>query len=166
MPVGWTNKPLDCNICHEALLLPRKNNRKHHDDCRTVYSHEYNKGRWSNMSDEEKEQNNLRGRKLSKQRRITVLSHYGGCCTCCGENRYEFLGIDHINGNGKIHRQEVGGGSKIYKWLVAHDFPEGFRVLCHNCNMSYGFYGYCPHQISVTPMQTKTRPGIWPLGGT
>ena len=21
-----------------------------------------------------------------------------------------------------------------------------FQVLCHNCNMSKGFYGYCPHE--------------------
>jgi hypothetical protein len=20
-----------------------------------------------------------------------------------------------------------------------------YRVLCHNCNMALGFYGYCPH---------------------
>lgn len=34
----------------------------------------------------------------------------------------------------------------IYRWLRINKYPKGFRTLCHNCNMSYGFYGYCPHQ--------------------
>jgi hypothetical protein len=23
---------------------------------------------------------------------------------------------------------------------------KGYRVLCHNCNLARGFYGYCPHE--------------------
>jgi hypothetical protein len=30
--------------------------------------------------------------------------------------------------------------------LIKNNFPDGFQVLCHNCNMSIGLYGYCPHQ--------------------
>lgn len=32
--------------------------------------------------------------------RKQALDHYGGKCECCGETRYEFLQLDHIDGNG------------------------------------------------------------------
>jgi hypothetical protein len=33
----------------------------------------------------------------------------------------------------------------LYLWLKRNNYPTGFRVLCHNCNLAIGFYGYCPH---------------------
>lgn len=77
-----------------------------------------------------------------------VFAEYGGKCECCGENRIEFLCIDHKNGDGKQDRldNKIGGGVKIYFWLRKHNYPkEKYRVLCQNCNASYGAYGYCPH---------------------
>jgi hypothetical protein len=89
-------------------------------------------------------------RESRERRRKRILDVYGGKCACCGEHRYEFLAIDHINGGGNKHRKEVTGlGARFYAWLQREGFPDGFRVLCHNCNMSYGFFGYCPHS-SVT----------------
>jgi hypothetical protein len=61
-----------------------------------------------------------------------VFEHYGNKCVLCGQDNKDFLTIDHINGGGNEHRKEVG--SNIYYWLVKNDFPEGFRVLCYNCN--------------------------------
>lgn len=82
------------------------------------------------------------------QLRLEVLVHYGGVCACCGERHYEFLSIDHIDGGGKAHRRVIGtSGKSIIYWLVKNDYPEGFQVLCHNCNMAKGFYGVCPHQL-------------------
>ena len=77
-----------------------------------------------------------------------VMNHYGNKCACCGESRIEFLTIDHIHGGGNKHRKEIhqAGGSHFYRWLINNGFPEGFRVLCFNCNCSLGFHGYCPHQ--------------------
>jgi hypothetical protein len=79
------------------------------------------------------------------ERRDTCLKHYGEKCACCGEERKEFLSIDHINGNGARHRKEIHRAS-IYYWLIKNNFPDGFRILCHNCNQAMGIYGYCPHQ--------------------
>lgn len=78
------------------------------------------------------------------KRRWRVLSHYGGRCACCGEDKYEFLAIDHINGGGTQHRAKEKI-SNLDRWLINNNFPEGFRILCHNCNMAIGLYGYCPH---------------------
>ena len=83
--------------------------------------------------------------------RLEVLSHYSNGelkCDCCGERQIEFLTIDHIKGDGAKHRKTIGatGGMKIYLWLRKQGYPKGYRVLCYNCNQSYGFYGYCPHK--------------------
>lgn len=81
--------------------------------------------------------------------KIQVMNHYGPECACCGEGRIEFLTIDHVNGGGTKHRKEINksSGSHFYKWLIDNNFPEGFRVLCFNCNCSLGFHGYCPHGL-------------------
>jgi len=79
--------------------------------------------------------------------RLEVLQHYSGGtpkCACCGETEIRFLSIDHINGGGIEHRKRINGS--IYLWLRRNNYPEGYRILCHNCNFSYGLYGNCPHQ--------------------
>jgi hypothetical protein len=70
-------------------------------------------------------------------------------CKCCGENTYEFLSIDHINGGGSKQKREILGSRNIYSWLRHNNFPEGYQVLCHNCNLAKGFYGKCPHETQV-----------------
>ena len=80
--------------------------------------------------------------------RRLALAAYGACCQCCGETQYEFLAIDHINGGGRAHRRAIPGQS-VYRWLKHNNFPEGFQVLCHNCNMAKAFYGACPHQTRL-----------------
>ena len=80
--------------------------------------------------------------------KLEVWSHYGTVCTCCGESVKEFLTIDHINGGGGKHRKELraSGSQHIYQWLKKNDYPEGYRVLCMNCNFAFGMYGFCPHK--------------------
>lgn len=78
--------------------------------------------------------------------REQVIAKYGGCCACCGENQFEFLAVDHVHGGGRKHRQTFDSGVRYHQWLLA-EHREGFRVLCHNCNMSHGLYGYCPHEL-------------------
>ena len=75
-----------------------------------------------------------------------VVDAYGGECVCCGESQIEFLTIDHINGDGHLHRRKVGKGRRIYNDLIRLGFPkDNYRLLCFNCNIARGFYGYCPH---------------------
>ena len=78
--------------------------------------------------------------------RLEVLAHYGNLCACCGETTEEFLTIDHINGGGSAHRKSIKRtGSSFYRWLKFHEYPQGYRTLCYNCNISLGRRGYCPH---------------------
>lgn len=77
--------------------------------------------------------------------RNLIFDHYGRVCVCCGEDEIIFLSIDHIDGGGNHHRREVGSGSEMYQWLVNTNFPEGFQVLCYNCQMGKYKNGVCPH---------------------
>lgn len=97
-----------------------------------------------------------RHNEITRQYRIRlkekVFTHYGGRCACCGENRIEFLTLDHKNGGGNKHRAEISGrndarfaGHHTYLWIKKNNFPPIFQVLCYNCNMATGVYGVCPH---------------------
>lgn len=81
-------------------------------------------------------------RKYQAGHRLRVFDHYGRSCACCGAT--ENLSIDHINGNGKQHREELFGrsqgraGNGFYFWLVKQGFPSGYQTLCRRCNISKG----------------------------
>lgn len=92
-------------------------------------------------------------RRLTAQQRFQCLMHYSNGviqCECCGELEYEFLTIDHINGGGQKQLKELKRiGTNFYRWLMMNNFPDGFRVLCMNCNHAIGRQnsdGICPHQ--------------------
>lgn len=87
-----------------------------------------------------------RSKKRKDRIRKTVLAFYGNKCVCCGESNREFLAIDHIAGNGRRHREEIK--VNIYEYIYRSKFSEKgtYQILCHNCNMSKGMYGYCPHK--------------------
>ncbi len=99
------------------------------------------------------ERSRLRNRQNHRLNREKCIAHYGGKCACCGEDRFEFLAIDHTNGDGNRHRKEIGcKGNGFYRLLIRRGYPNDppLRILCHNCNMAIGFYGYCPHQPAAT----------------
>jgi hypothetical protein len=90
--------------------------------------------------------------------RLDILRHYSGKdvpdCKCCGENEILFLHIDHTDGNGAAHRreleQELGyypGGNGLPYWLKKNNYPEGFQILCANCNLAKRVNNTCPHQL-------------------
>jgi hypothetical protein len=85
------------------------------------------------------------GRSANLKRK--VVDHYGGFCACCGECEFIFLQIDHVNNDGATHRIETGGsGSATYAWLIRNGYPDGFQVLCANCNLGKQINGgICPH---------------------
>ena len=82
------------------------------------------------------------------QIRNNVLDKYGGKCVCCGENKFEFLSIDHINGGGSKEFLKIGHSAFLRK-LNNYPLSSDYRVLCRNCNQSLGYYGYCPHDNGI-----------------
>jgi len=88
---------------------------------------------------------------VRRQERVDiVLNHYGNICRCCGENKKEFLTIDHINNDGGSHRKKINkAGSTFYKWLIDNNFPQDYQTLCMNCQFGkLKNNGICPHQQS------------------
>ena len=91
---------------------------------------------------------NEKGRESALRRKLKIIEYYGPDCKCCGISDQEFLAVDHINGGGNEHRRKMGikGGRHFYDWLFKNDFPEGFQILCHNCNFAKDHYAQgCPH---------------------
>ena len=90
--------------------------------------------------------------------KIDAIKRYGGKCSCCGITEPKFLAIDHINGNGNTHRKEIGH-IRIGLWLKRNNYPAGFQVLCHNCNMAKAFWKICPHREKFIRQNRKGRCG-------
>lgn len=84
--------------------------------------------------------------------RLEVFSHYCGGephCQCpgCRTTFIEFLTLDHENGDGAAHRKEhkLGtGGARLWLWCKKNGYPEGFQVLCQNCNHAKFTRRACP----------------------
>lgn len=84
--------------------------------------------------------------------REAIVARYGNGapkCECCATAGVEFLALDHKDGAGNEHRKETGRGPVFYRWIVKNNYPDIFRILCHNCNQSLGYHGYCPHHHEV-----------------
>ena len=99
--------------------------------------------------------------------RLNILLHYSKyisnsnipCCNCCGENSHvDFLTIDHIAGKNQMDYEpkliKLGYSSKLkgkglINWIIENNYPKGFQILCHNCNVAKGLIGNdntCTHE--------------------
>lgn len=97
-------------------------------------------------TDRRRKQCNTCRLEISRLRRenkiLAAMDKLGGRrCVCCGETNREFLAFDHIDGR-------TGAREFHLAWLIVKaEHPETkYRVLCANCNCSYGYRGYCPHR--------------------
>lgn len=71
----------------------------------------------------------------SREIRAEVLHHYGNECQLCREAIPQFLVIDHVLTDGRKQRKLHKGQTKcIARWLRYRNYPDGFRLLCFNCN--------------------------------
>ena len=77
---------------------------------------------------------NLNIKRLTN-RLIAIQIYSNGTMKCehCGYDNVEALTFDHINNDGNTHRKEINN-SRIEDWMKENNYPEGFRVLCRNCN--------------------------------
>jgi hypothetical protein len=97
-------------------------------------------------------------RRRSRRVVAEVQAAYGGVCQCCGEPNPGFLTLDHIHGGGTRERKRPGTKGSFYERVKRAGFPKNlYRLLCYNCNMSRGCFGYCPHETRQQPAQTHSR---------
>lgn len=135
-------KNLVCNRCGVKLTKRNrfswalKTGERMCKNCTREYRRKANLGR--------NEKNRIKRHEL----KVEVITAYGGKCKCCGIDDIAFLSIDHIDGGGRIHRETLPGRN-FYIWLKRNDYPNGFQVLCYNCNTAKSQnIGGCPHEIA------------------
>lgn len=112
----------------EQILAGRKAVDAYRD--RRVYYRQY----WQ----EHREEKRIYRRQDNQKRKLRVLEHYSQNgipeCAKCKETNVDVLAIDHINNGGTKERQIAGTGNEFYRWLERNSYPNGFQVLCFNCN--------------------------------
>lgn len=141
----WSEKFDQCLECSTTIYIHIAKGK-----CHKCYFTQYKK------TQKYKEYNKT----YEKALRLEVLHHYSNGnpqCACCRESHYEFLAIDHINGGGNIERKREHT-TKIYSFLKRKNYPDGYQILCHNCNMAKGLYGLCPHKrihIDSKPLEVS-----------
>jgi len=143
----YTRKPVEGKTrCPECLANAKRNWEKYWKDPTFRETQKKRSVEWNKNN---KPHRNERTRNRRRKIKELVLKHYGDKCNCpgCDVTEPKFLTIDHISGGGKKHRKEIGRfGGDFYEWLVKNNFPDGFQVLCFNCNCAKGFFGKCPHE--------------------
>ncbi len=70
--------------------------------------------------------------------KLLVYSHYSEDsppkCKFCGFNDIRALCLDHINGGGNQERKTFHGSCHLFRHLRDEGYPDGYQVLCANCN--------------------------------
>ena len=124
----------------------RRYYQEHSDHLKTIKREWYHKNRDRLIEERRsyvsahKEEIKAYAQKYNFALKKEILSYYSGngkpFCKRCGVNDIDVLCLDHVNDEGHDHRKHTNGsGTASYKWLREHQFPEGFQVLCANCNL-------------------------------
>lgn len=135
-----------CIHCHRKYMC---NYRREHIEAFKAYQQKTELTMSAERKLRRKRRRQLSSRRYFEKLRDELIEAYGGCCECCKETNKEFLSIDHIYSDGRHEQKILGihGGRVLYWNLRKRGFPKDrYRLLCYNCNLSIGHYGYCPHQ--------------------
>lgn len=87
--------------------------------------------------------------------RIAVIEMYGGKCKFCPCTQYEYLTLDHVQGDGKQHRLEIASKYRtVYDYLLRENIIDHtrFRLLCWNCHMALTRYNVAPGREELHDM--------------
>lgn len=134
----------ECKACHRARM--NANYLKHRGKYLERARANYAANPAAVWTPEKRQRANERARVVNAELKKFVIDHYGARCFCCGETEPKFLTIDHVNNDGAEKREIHGVGLSLYKWIVKHNFPADFQILCYNCNCGrYHNGGVCPH---------------------
>jgi len=98
----------------------------------------------------------LRARERARHLKLKLeaIARFGGKCACCGETKYQFLSLDHVDGDGAEHRRGYGLKSPAstrrphFLRLLKRDgwkTKSKLQVLCMNCHIAIDLWGGCPH---------------------
>lgn len=103
------------------------------------------------LAENRKLRHNLQSRLQNYSIKSDIINNYGGKCSCCHNNIWQFLNIDHIDGRNHLPKNlQNKTGIELYKWLLKNNCPKDeYQLLCQNCNSTKGHSGFCPHQLGL-----------------
>ena len=152
----------------------RKANKKKYNARPEVKARQQNPERMAKAKMIRNKPENLTSAKNDRNtNRLKILKHYSKrlsnsnipCCNCCGENFHvDFLAIDHIRGSKQMDLEpelvKLKYSSKLrnqnlHRWIILNNFPNGFQILCTNCNFAKGMKknnNKCPHETNKQKM--------------
>ena len=159
---GWSQK-YGRSVCEKSHCIgtvhARKMCKRHYENWQTQnYNHRHPgnamKWYWKNrdrllLERRTSTKNRDYQRDLRARYKLDVLSYYTTdingkpVCGKCGFDDIRALCLDHINNDGQEHREMMSGkkhgrgssGNAAYRWIKKNNYPNGFQVLCANCNM-------------------------------
>lgn len=113
----------------------QKEYREKTKEKRREYQHRYRK--------ENPEKTRGKGKEERARVKKEVIGYYSKDkfeCASCGFNDMRALQLDHIFNNGaeeriKIFGNRTAAGTMFYRWVRQQNYPEGYQVLCANCNI-------------------------------
>lgn len=139
-----TNNAAQCERCSElARVRNRRYTVKNKEKRKTRRKAYYADGKYA-----QKMRDYKRNYRLKKRKEVIHL--LGGKCTCCGEDCFEFLQIDHVNKDGKKHRTEAGRSLSLMRDILKNPNKYNLRILCGNCHNAITAYGRCPHERKIS----------------
>jgi hypothetical protein len=134
-PVGfWSRFFLECKRCGSTKIAHQA-----HGLCKNCY-----------YTTDEQHKTQKKYREFLKHEAFVAYSGKYPFCACCKLKDERFLSIDHVDGCGVERRKKEPSGSPMYAFLRKNNYPEGYQILCHNCNMAKQHYGECPHKTNET----------------
>lgn len=128
-----------CSACLENARLSCKKYFENNPNAKEV------KNRWKNNPESRAKHKESR-KKWRLKLKYKMIIFLGGKCECCSDNTLPFLQVDHINKDGKKHRQEIGRSIKMFKDILKYPNRYQLRVLCANCHFAITNLGACPHK--------------------
>lgn len=142
-PLQPNTKGPRCTECAYTMALAAKENNPEAYHVRKTRD----KVRRTTAYQENPEQFRQYARKARRELRAEFLAAYGGKCTCCGEAEPVFLTLEHVQRDGRKHRELVGTSHQVLADLRRRGWPSGlYTILCFNCNRARWTLGVCPHQ--------------------
>lgn len=144
----WRGKIRASGLCGQCGVRLITKNRSSCGRCLSAKKEKYNNDPKYTLAAVKKRREELRREVFSKYDDHGRSS--GPSCRCCRETEPVFLTIDHVNGGGNKHRREIGqGGTALHRWLKRNGFPDGFQILCWNCNFAKHVRSRCPHKDAI-----------------
>lgn len=67
--------------------------------------------------------------------RDDIFGHYGNTCSNCGESNRDLLVLVYTGKGDDPMKVDAGGSAKRYRRIRKADYPSGYTVMCHNCNV-------------------------------